>query len=164
MNIIIAGFMGTGKTVVGQFLAKKLGWPYVDTDALIVKKEGREINDIFANSGEDYFRNVETSVIKNVVKKNKHVIAIGGGAIIRDENYNMLKSNGKIFCLTATPDVIYDRLKQDNSRPLLKVDDPLAKIKHLLEARDPYYKKADYQIDTVGKSVEEIVLEIEGRL
>lgn len=157
MNIILTGFMGSGKTVVGKSLAKKLGKKFVDLDKLIVKKEGRPINDIFKKNGEKYFRDIETLIAKEASLLQGVVVSTGGGIVLREENMDALKKNGKIVYLHVSPDVAYNRVKSDKNRPLLKVDDPLAKIKELLEKREKYYKRNDFEIDTSEMTIDEVV-------
>ena len=160
MNIVIIGFMGTGKTVVAKALAKELKKDYVSMDNVIEKKEGKSISDIFAQKGEPYFRNVEKEVAKELSEKDGLIIDAGGGVVLNEENIKNLKNNGKIICLTATIDVIFERTKRHTHRPLLNVEDPKKKIKELFDFRTPYYKKADHEIDTSKKSIREIVKEI----
>ncbi len=164
MNIILTGFMGTGKTVVGVKLAQELNWPYIDIDELIIEKENKSISDIFSLQGQEYFRKVETECIAEVIKKDNQVIATGGGAITIDKSYELMKTNGIIICLEAAPEVILDRLKDDKSRPLLAVENPFLEIKNLLDKREKHYNKADYKIDTTGKTLDEVTSEIKEKL
>lgn len=155
-NIVLVGFMGTGKTVVGKYIAGALRMQLINTDHLIEEKEGTAINEVFSKSGEPYFRGVEREVIKEVSKKENIIIDAGGGAVINEDNVRDLKKNGIIFCLNAAPEEILRRTKKYTYRPLLNVDDPLAEIKRLKEERKGYYKRADYRIETSGKSVAEV--------
>lgn len=159
-NVVLVGFMGTGKSVVGKRLAKLLGVPFVNTDDIIEQRQRHTIAEIFSSRGEGYFRDVEKEVIKEVSAKEGIVIGAGGGAVLNEENMNNLKKNGIMFCLTASPEAIHERTKNYRHRPLLNVPDPVAKIKELLETRAPFYAKADFQIDTSGKSVEAAAQEI----
>ena len=159
MNISLIGFMGTGKSTVGQKLAKKLDYDFVDLDKEIVKEEGREIPDIFASEGEEYFRDLESKVAAKVGQKNEQVIATGGGVVLRSENIANLKDNGIIILLKATPEEIYQRTKDDNNRPLLEVASPRTKIKSMLEEREENYQCTPYQIDTTELSIEGVVEE-----
>ena len=156
-NIVLVGFMGTGKTTVGKLLANKLNWSYVDTDILIEQKIGLVISKIFEQYGESYFRDRESEVIQEVMQKTQQIVATGGGIVLRDQNIAVMKSNGIIICLTATPEVIYERTKSNNYRPLLKVAKPQQKIKELLEYRAPFYAKADITIDASNLAPIEIV-------
>lgn len=159
-NIVLVGFMGTGKSAVGRRLSKMLNMTYVSTDDLIEAKEGCAITEIFAKSGEPHFRKVEKEVIKEVSGLENSVIAAGGGVVLDPENIATLKKNGVLFCLNAAPEVIYMRTKKYKHRPLLNGPDPVKKIKELLNVRQELYKKADHQIDTSEKSVTEIAREI----
>jgi shikimate kinase len=160
MNIVLVGFMGTGKTAVGKDLAKKVGMKYISTDEVIEDKERRSINDIFKRSGEPYFRRVEKEVVKKVSELNNFVIDCGGGVVLDEENIQTLKENGKLICLTATSDIILERTKRYYHRPLLDVDDPKAKVEELLKTRAPFYAKADFSVDTSNLSIEQVAEEI----
>lgn len=160
-NIVLVGFMGTGKTAVAKLLSKRLRMRYVSTDELIEKREKQPIADIFAKKGEEYFRQAEEKVVKDVSSMKDIVIDAGGGVVIKEENIKKLKKNGIIICLTATADVILERTKGYKHRPILNVDEPKKKIEELLLARTPYYKKANYTIDTSKASVKEVVEKIE---
>lgn len=159
-NIVLVGFMGTGKNVIGRRLAKILHMKYVSTDDVIEDRESRSINDIFTKDGEPYFRKVEKLVVKNVSGIENLVIAAGGGVVLDDENIKNLRRNGILICLNATPEEILKRTKASFHRPLLNIPSPLEKIKELLEKRKPYYAKADYTVDTVGKKIDQVVNEI----
>jgi len=160
-NIVLVGFMGTGKTEVGKNLAKKLNMDFIDTDELIEKKEKDRIVRIFQVKGEEYFREVEEEIIEKVSKCKNCVIATGGGALIREKNYLNLKKNGILICLSASPEEIYRRTIPKKDRPLLlKSKNVIETIKELLKIREPYYSKADYKIDTTKKSIDEVVEEI----
>ncbi|MBN2097070.1 MAG: shikimate kinase [Candidatus Omnitrophica bacterium] len=164
MNIVLVGFMGTGKTAVAKLLAKSLNMKYICTDEVIEDKERRSINEIFKKSGEVYFRRAEKEVIKKVAELDKFVIDCGGGVILDEENVQNLKTNGKIICLQAAAEVILERTKRNRERPLLNTKDPLAKIKELLEFRAPFYARADFFVDTNNLTVEQVVEEIKTKL
>jgi shikimate kinase len=159
--------MGTGKTTIATKLALRLGMRYVSTDNLIEAKEKRTINEIFTNSGEDYFRDVESSVAREVSAMENLVIDCGGGVVLREENMANLKSGGIVVCLTAKPEVIMERTKKYKHRPLLNVEDPKRKILDLLNKRAPFYAKADHIVDTgdltVRQVVDKIAMIAEGR-
>jgi len=163
-NIILVGFMGTGKTAVAKVLAEKLKRKYVSTDGLIEAREKRSIKDIFAKEGEKYFREVESAVIRNVCKKNGQVIDAGGGAILDPANLATFRKNGVVVCLWASPEVILERTKRNDSRPLLNVEDPIGRIKTLLEYRRPFYNESDLHVDTSECGVEEAASRIESLL
>ncbi len=161
MNIILTGFMCTGKTSVGRSLAKEIGFEYIDTDEIIEKSIGLKISEIFACYGEKYFRNIESQIVEKVSKEDKKVISTGGGVVLREENMKNLRSNGIIVNLTAEPLTIFERLKQQPGiRPLLNKPQPLEEIKRLLSEREEYYKYCDIRINTDNTSVEEIVSRI----
>mgnify|MGYP001613561707 FL=1 len=159
-NIVLTGFMGTGKSEVSQELSKVLGWKVIDVDTEIEKSQRMKITEIFKQSGEPRFRDIETEMIKNFSKNKNVIISTGGGAVLRQENMDALRENGVIICLTATPETILKRISNNNDRPLLQVKDPLKKIQELLEFRMPYYEKADIMIDTENKTPLEIAEEI----
>lgn len=159
-NIVLTGFMGTGKTEVGRLLARKLGYKFIDADSVIEEDQKMPITEIFKRFGEPYFRDIESKVIKRLSEMEGVVISTGGGAVLRQENMDNLRKNGIIICLMASPETIYERTKKDTSRPLLQVENPLQRIKELLDFRRPYYEKADIMIDTDGKTPEEVAREI----
>jgi len=159
-NIALIGFMGTGKTSVGVLLANALSWNFIDTDKIIEDKTGMDIPDIFQEHGEKFFRQKEKEVVEGACQNQRHVIATGGGVILDKANVAQLKEHSFIICLRANPEEILNRVRCDNSRPLLAVDDPLKIINNLLKIREPYYQCADLFIDTSGKNVENIIEEI----
>ena len=159
-NIILTGFMGTGKSSVGKKLANYLSFDYVDTDCLIVEKTGLSIADIFQKYGEKYFRKLEKDVIGSLISKERHVISVGGGAVVNSGNLSLLKRCGLLICLKASPENIASRLKGDNSRPVLSGDNDIENIRSILKRREEYYVKAGESIDTSEKNVDEIVSEI----
>jgi shikimate kinase len=159
-NIVLTWFMGTGKTAVAKELSRLLNMKSVDVDAEIEAAQGMTINDIFRNFGESRFREIETEMIKKIAAKENIIISTGGGAVLKEENMHALRSSGVIFCLSATPANILERVRGNDDRPLLKVDDPLAKITELLEFRRPFYDKAGEMIDTENKSPLRIAEEI----
>lgn len=159
-NIVLTGFMGTGKTSVGKILAKKLGFKFVDVDDIIEKKEGMKISDIFKKFGENRFREIEAEMIKLIAKKRGQVISTGGGAVLRDENMDALKSTGVVFCLTASEDTIFERVKNSKNRPLLQFEDLKGKIRELLRKRMDKYMNAHFLINTEGLTPEEVAEKI----
>lgn len=164
MNIALIGFMGTGKTSVGRKLADKLDYQFVDVDQKIVEKDEREISFIFADEGEEYFRDLETEVTREVSQQDKQVIATGGGVVLRGENIANLKQGGIVILLTAEPEEIWRRTKDDEHRPLLEVADPLDKIKQLLSQRSAAYDCTPYQLDTTNLTVEEVTQKIKKQI
>jgi shikimate kinase len=163
-NIILTGFMGVGKTLVGKKLANDLGYTFVDTDKLIEDDQHMAITAIFSRHGEPYFREVEAKIIQQVMEGEEQVVSTGGGAVIRDVNRQAFKKAGLVVCLTARPEVIYSRIKHETHRPLLQTADPEAKIKELLDSRAGFYSQADVIIDTSEKTVDEVITAIKERI
>ncbi len=155
-NIILIGFMGVGKSTVAQRLGELLNKEVVSTDILIEKEEGRSIPEIFKSSGEPYFRKIETKIVKQISSRHNLIIDCGGGVVLNPENVSNLKKNGILICLTASVDIIYERVKFDTNRPLLKVADPKKEIRRLLEFRMPFYNQADYIVPTDKKTIDEV--------
>ena len=142
-NIVLVGYMGSGKTSVGKEIAKMRGMSFIDLDDYIEKKEGRSIREIFEFESEEYFRNLETKTIKSLFKLSNTVISTGGGSVLRKENRDNLRKLGEIVYLKADVDTLVDRLKGDESRPLLQAEseEELRKrISSMLESRNPYYE------------------------
>lgn len=165
-NVILIGFMGCGKTTVGFRLSYRLRRTVIDTDKEIEKEEQRTISDIFAADGEAYFRDRETACLRKLAgSAYNQIISVGGGLPLREENRELLHELGQVFYLRATGETIYERVKEDTTRPLLRGGDPLTKIRTLLEERDPYYMAAADVVVTVdGKSFSEILDEIEKKI
>jgi shikimate kinase len=156
--VTLVGPMGSGKTSVGRELAEALGYKFLDTDDLIVKRAGKRITEIFAEHGEAYFRQLESEVIAGLAGSESLVIASGGGAPIDPQNRHVFRSLGLMVYLRATPRELYQRIKNDKGRPLLlQAEDPKAEIKKLIAEREPFYKEADIVIDTEVLSVAEVV-------
>jgi shikimate kinase len=155
-NVYLVGFMGTGKTTVGKVLADKLSKRFVEMDQLIEKQENREIKDIFAEKGQDYFRELENQLLRKLSSQSDLVVSCGGGVVCSQDNLDILQNTGYLFSLFASPKSIFERIKGSDHRPLLNVEDPLGKIKELLEARKPFYKKAGIKIDTENLCVEDV--------
>ena len=160
-NIFLVGFMGTGKTSVGRALAAKLTWEFVDLDELIEKRQQRRISDIFAVEGEAFFRKLEKEALKDVSLSGMQVVSCGGGIVIDNNNIVLMKQNGVLICLSASPEAIYARTKGSLNRPLLNVPDPVARIRELLAQRRRYYALADETVDTSAMDVAEAALYIE---
>ena len=161
-NIILTGFMGSGKTTAGIRLSYRLRLPLLDTDKWIEKEEGRTISEIFALQGEETFRKMETSALRTLLElEGEQIISTGGGLPMREENRELLKKLGTVVFLRIKPETVYERLKGDNTRPLLKKADPMKEIRRLLELRNPVYQEcADITVDVDGKDFEEIISEI----
>jgi shikimate kinase len=156
-NIILTGFMGTGKSAVGKALATHLGYRLLDTDLLIEQEAGMSIAQIFAKKGEAHFRELEKQTIARACLEKGVVIATGGGAMTNTVNAERLKASGVVICLTASPEIILQRVQGNSDRPLLQGDDPLGKIRALLAARAEAYAQADITVDTSALKVEETV-------
>ncbi len=155
-NIIITGFMGTGKTTVGRLVAEKLGRPFTDTDEEIVRRTGRSIPDIFAQDGESNFRHIERRMSRFLAAQHGLVIATGGGMLVDESNRDVMLASGLVVCFNASPEAILQRVKNDPiERPLLKGD-----WRVLLEKRAEAYASIPNQLDTTGKTPDEIAGEI----
>ena len=165
-NIALIGFMGTGKTAVGQLLAKKLGKKFVELDSLIEQKAGKSIPDIFQQDGEIAFRELEIEVIKEVANKQDTVIACGGGIVLNKINIDRLRENARMVYLTASPEVILKRVANEaGQRPLLEVDNPALTIREMLRFREPFYEQAaDIIINTSKLDTNAVAEQIIGKL
>jgi 3-dehydroquinate synthase len=166
-NLIITGFSGTGKSLVAMEVALRLNWDFLDTDDEIVEQTGKPIAEIFRQDGEGKFRELERETIRKACQQRQTVIAIGGGAIVDPQNYELLAKTGLIVCLEAKPETIYERLFREAARspetevrPLLATDNPLERIRQLKASRQPHYAKADWTIHTDGLSVSEVAEEV----
>ena len=159
-NIVLVGFMGTGKTSIGRRISSQLRMRYVDTDDVVERDSGRRISDIFAEDGEPAFRELESEAVRQVSRLHNAVISTGGGVVLKATNMTELKRNGIVFCLTATAEEIYKRVGHQTHRPLLQAPDPLATIQSMLAERRPYYAEADHMISTTGRSFGEITTHI----
>lgn len=155
-NIILIGFMGSGKTTIGRFLAGELGFDFIDTDELVEFNEKIPIPEIFQTKGESYFRKAETAALRQGMEKGQRVIATGGGIVTQDANKALL-NKGKVVYLKASPDQIYKNVRKSTSRPLLKVEDVYATICAMLEERQELYQAAaHYTISVDGRTPKEI--------
>lgn len=157
-NIVLTGFMGTGKSTVGKRLAKLLAWDFVDTDWEIEEVTGLSVPEIFRRYGETRFRSEESLVVQRLCLQEQLVIATGGGTILNPTNWEALAQNGIVITLYAPLDVILDRVGYRNDRPLLKGSQEA--IQHLWTERQDAYAKADFTVDTTQRDVEEVVQEI----
>ncbi len=161
-NVILIGFMGSGKTSVGLRLSYRLRIPVEDTDKIIAAEEGRKISEIFAAEGEEYFREKETLLLKRIKERDySRIFSVGGGTPVRPENRELLRQCGTVVYLRIRPETVYRRLKGDTTRPLLQCENPLEKIKELMAVRrDAYQECADIVIDVDERGMEEILDEI----
>lgn len=165
-NIILIGFMGAGKTSVGERLAARYGLPLIDTDREIEKAAGMAISDIFAAQGEDAFRRLETGVLEMLLEHTEHsVISVGGGLPLREENRVLLKRLGTVVYLDVLPETVMERIGKDVSdRPMLHGDDVMGRVVSLLASRKPHYLEASHlAVDVNGRDVETVVEEIYSR-
>lgn len=156
-NLVLVGFMGSGKSCVGKKAAQELDFQFIDTDELIERRMGKTINDIFTLYGETFFRDLEKHVMRELAGRSRLVIATGGGSVIADENWGSWRRNGVIILLQTDAETAHQRTRHLNHRPLLQGTDALVKIKALLAQRAGRYAKADAVVDTVGKTCEEVV-------
>jgi shikimate kinase len=160
LNLYLIGMMGTGKTTVGQVLAKELGYRFFDTDVLIERVAQKSINELFAEEGETFFRELESQVLGEVSACTRSVIATGGGAVLRPLNWSYLR-HGLIIWLDAPISLLVERLAEDNTRPLLKMDNLSLKLETLLAERKSLYQEADLQIAIAkNENPEQIVSKI----
>ncbi|MBD5547154.1 MAG: shikimate kinase [Lachnospiraceae bacterium] len=161
-NIILIGFMGSGKTSVGIGLSYQLKRTMIDTDKWIEQKQKRTVSEIFAQSGEEAFRRMETDCLKELIRTaDQQIISVGGGLPMKEENHALLKELGIVFYLSATPEALYKRLKSDTTRPLLQVENPEERIRTLLKQRAPVYEAcADVVLDVSDRTFDEILEQI----
>lgn len=160
MKIVLIGFMGTGKSSLGKLLARKLNFTFIDTDALIEERQGRSISAIFATDGEPFFRQLERELAGELALIQEAVISTGGGFPLNPENIQVLRQDGFIVALTATPEVIYQRIKNETHRPLLAQTDPLNRIATLLKTRAAVYQNSDLTLDTTHRTLEAMAAEV----
>lgn len=157
MNLILIGFMATGKSTVGRVLARGLGFELVDTDAIIARRAGKPITGIFEDLGEEGFRGIESEVLQGLLSRERLVISTGGGIVTREENIKDLRSLGMVIWLNASVDAIIARVADNDERPLLQTDDPRKSVEELLEQRlDMYKEAADERIDIDNLSCDEL--------
>lgn len=158
-NIVLIGFMGSGKTTVGKSLEEKTDMTFVDTDELIEAYEGCKISEVFADKGEAYFRRLENETLKNLLESaDDKIISTGGGIITNQDNIPLLKQLGKVYYLKIKPETVVKRLEGDKTRPLLMGENKLVKVEQLMSGRKELYEMAaDKTIDTDYLSVNEIV-------
>ena len=154
-NIALVGFMGVGKSTIGQILAGMLDFEFVDTDRVIETREGRRISEIFAQEGETRFRDLETNLIREYETQQGLILSTGGGLVVRPENLASLRTHALIVCLWASPAVIYERVRYQGHRPLLQTPDPQGRIAELLEQRKPAYQQADILVGVDFRSPQE---------
>lgn len=159
-NLVITGFMGTGKTSVGETVARRLSRPFVDMDAEIEARAGKSIRRIFEEDGEAAFRRLESALCKELSATTDRVIATGGGALVDAENRAALMRSGQVICLTIEPVEVLNRVGDDETRPLLNGSDPEGAVRRLMEARESAYARIPWQVETTGRSIEAVVDEV----
>ena len=160
-NIYLIGFMGSGKSAVCSRLHELTGMEVVEMDAILADNEKMTINDIFATKGEEYFRDKETELLTQLSDESRKAVSCGGGAILRPQNVSLMKESGKIILLSAKPETIYNRLKDNDDRPLLHGNMNVPFIAEMIEKRRPRYESAaDYTITVDNKSLDDICREI----
>ncbi len=151
MRLVLVGLPGSGKSTVGRQLARRLALPFRDSDHVIEQEIGCSIADFFAREGEAAFRDVEQSAIEELMKLPEGVLATGGGAVLRQANRERLHSSGRVIYLRSTPEQVFRRVRHDDKRPLLQVDDPLARLHMLHAERDPLYREVAHIVIETGK-------------
>jgi shikimate kinase len=159
-NIALIGFMGTGKSSVGQLVAQQLHFTFLDTDHVIESRTGKSISEIFAKDGEPAFRELEKKIVAELTTRKKTVISTGGGLPVNPDNLASLKNHSLVVCLWASAEKIWDRVRSQSHRPLLNEPDPLAKIKKLLEQREPFYRQADVLLNTEMRAVKDVAQQV----
>jgi shikimate kinase len=166
MSLILIGYRGSGKTTIGKKLASRLWWKFVDTDALIVQTAGKSIKEIFEQDGEPQFRILESVAVKDACALQDHIIALGGGAVMKEENRALIKSSGhKIAYLRCKPEVLLQRIQSDTAtamnRPNLTALGGIAEIENLLAQREPLYRELQsFELDVTNLTPEEAVVHL----
>ncbi len=159
-NLYLVGFMGTGKTSVGRAVAMRLGFQFLDSDHEIERQQGRTVTQIFAEQGEAAFRALEREFIESGHPSARQVVACGGGLVVPPGMAELLKTKGAVICLHASPETVFRRTQSSRHRPLLDVPDPLARIRELLAAREPAYRRAGTVLLTDGRTQSDIVAHV----
>jgi shikimate kinase len=159
-NIALIGFMGAGKSSVGRAVAEMLDFEFVDTDALIEARTGKNITQIFATDGEPHFRSLEHSVVQQLATRDKVVISTGGGLPTNQDNLESLKTHALVICLWASAERIWERVKHQTHRPLLQTPNPQERIQELLLARARFYRQADVLLHTDNRSQRQVCQQV----
>ena len=165
MNLLLIGYRGTGKSAVAQLVAVRLGWRWLDADVELERRAGKSIAAIFADEGEPAFRELERQVLTELVRLDRHVLALGGGVVLRAENRELIKKSGGAIWLTADPETIQSRIAGDSTtaarRPNLTASGGIDEIRALLTQREPLYREcATAVIDTVGRDQSDVSEEV----
>lgn len=160
-HIFLIGFMGCGKSTNAKRLAEMTGRVRIEMDEEIAADEGMEVQEIFRVHGEPYFRDLETKLVNDLAEREPSVVSCGGGTVLREENVAMMKTEGVVVLLTASPETVYERIHETGDRPVLKGNMNVPYIRELMEKRRPSYEAAaDFRVATDGKTAEEICREI----
>ncbi len=165
-NIYLTGFSGTGKSHSGRLAASRLAWEFVDTDQLAERRAGKPVPQIFAEDGEEKFRDIESAVLADVAAQGRRVVSTGGGVPVRPSNRDLMRRTGLVIRLKASPETVHSRVARGEGsrgralRPLLGGDAPVERIRQLLAEREPAYAEADLTIDTDGKEPRDVAGEI----
>lgn len=160
MNIVLVGFMGSGKTSAGRMLAEKTGRKFVDVDSIIESEHNMEVREIFSRFGEERFRELESEAVKKAAAGDGMVISTGGGAVLAPANTAALRKNGVLVWLMVSPEEALKRTAAAGTRPLLEADDRAEAAGRLLESRKQAYEESDYSVETTGRSLDEVVEEL----
>ena len=163
-NIILVGFMGTGKTTVGQILAARLGKSFVDMDDLIEERTGKTISAIFEDDGEAHFRELERKMAHELSLQDNIVVGAGGGIVLNPANIEAFNESGIVVCLTAAPEVIIERVSSDSHRPLLEDGEKRDQVLAILEARRELYGAIEHQVDTTNMDPPAVADKVEAHL
>ena len=160
-HIFLIGFMGSGKSTVAKYLSSAYQMKQIEMDEQIEKNEGRSISSIFEKEGEEYFRTLETELLKSLDPRETFVVSCGGGAAVKEENVREMKEKGRIILLSAQPETVYVRVKNSHNRPLLEGNMNVSYIKELMDKRQKLYERAaDFQVKTDGRTADDIGEEI----
>jgi shikimate kinase len=165
MNILLIGYRGTGKSTVARLVAQRLGWPWLDADVELERRAGKSIAEIFVEDGEPAFRDLESEVLVELLKLDGHVLALGGGVVLRSENRELIQKAGGVIWLTADPETIQSRIASDPTtaarRPLLTASGGIEEIRALLAQREPLYGEcATIIVDTTGRALADVADEV----
>lgn len=160
VNLALIGFMGTGKSSVGRCVAEQLHFEFLDTDESIEARTGKSITELFAQNGEPAFRELEQQLVSQLALRHGIVISTGGGLPVNPANLSSLKQHALVVCLWASPEKIFDRVREQSHRPLLQHPQPLEKIRTLLAAREESYKQADVLVNSEFRSVREVAQQV----
>jgi len=158
LNCFLVGLPGSGKSTIGRQLGRRLGLPSIDSDVVLEQRLGCSIRDFFEREGESAFRDIEAQVIEELTLEHRGVMATGGGSVLRAENRMNLKLRGTVIYLHSSPEEVFRRLRYDQNRPLLQVEDPMARLRELYRVRDPLYREtAQFVVETGRPSVATLV-------